>query len=309
MKGIQCFSSRPIQTGRDISGYAKYAKDYIDLPDYMLLTLCLSALQWRKTNGEITLHTDTLFYNYLSEKKVTSFWNNIVCSLDNISDKFPGINHAVFWSAGKFYCYLIESAPFVCVDTDLIVWKKLNFNPNHDLMFTHWESIETEDTSYIDQSGIQVSNAYNFIDVNTKITKGLNMSITALLNEEFKNLFTKKATEFMLSSTKNYDGSYATPEILYMEQVLPVQIALKYGFNISPFIQCTWSPKQFRFISQDKKLGDWIFNSFNENHICTHLWFHKNYIDKNNEARKEYLDSIIYVFKKNFPEEYDMINF
>lgn len=96
MKGIHCFSTKPMLQGRDISGHPKDAFKMIEFPDYMLGTLLLSALQWRKTNGPIKLYTDSVFYNYLSEKGVLNFWDEVSCELDNIDEVFPDIDHAIF---------------------------------------------------------------------------------------------------------------------------------------------------------------------------------------------------------------------
>ncbi|MCX8074027.1 MAG: hypothetical protein N2749_00370 [Clostridia bacterium] len=302
MHAIHCFSSKPMQMGRSISGDEDINKK-IFYPDYMLATLCLSALQWRKTNGTITLHTDSNFYQVLEKKGFIGFWDSVERTLDNISEKMPRIDHAVFWSAAKFYCYSLHKAPFACIDTDIIVWNKLNLNPKHSLIFTHWESIEQGDKNYPGRPKIIVDPSYDFNECENVIKKGINMSVTIFLNEKFKNMFTDEAVKFMLKSGRKFDGSYATPEILYMEQVLPVELATKYRFSISPLIQCIWSPKQFKFTMQDKK-RDWIFNKFDQDQVCTHLWFHKNYIEKNEEARKEYMNELIHVFKKDFPVEY-----
>ena len=302
MKGIHCFSTRPMLQGRDISGYGKDKFSILEFPDYMLATMLLSAQQWRKTNGPITLYTDKVFYEHLEHKGVLDFWDDVNCNLEDIDKIFPEIDHAVFWSAAKFYCYMIEKAPFVCVDTDLIVWKPIIADSqNCDLMFTHWESIEDGDTNYIPKENLEVSSSYEFLSNYNKVKKGLNMSMTAFLTEDFKNLFTKEAIKFMHHSSKRFDNRYATPEILYMEQILPIQLAIKGNYKLKPLINCTWSPKQFRFIQQDK--NEWIFNSFNPEQLCMHLWFHKNYIEKNLEARKEYMDSIRLVFERNFPNK------
>lgn len=306
MKGIHCFSTTPMFYGRDISGYTKEKFEMLDFPDYMLGTLLLSAKQWKKTNGPITLYTDKTFYKYLEQKDVLDFWDNVSCELEDITKVFPKIDHAVFWSAAKFYSYMLEETPFVCVDTDMIVWKKLFFDEaKYDLIFTHWESIEKGDTNYVSKDNLNVSSEYIFLPHYEKVKKGLNMSLTALLNEGFKNTFTEEAVQFMHYCNKKFDHRYATPEILYMEQIIPVQLGISNGYKMKPFLNCTWSPKQFRFIQQGKE--SWIFNSFDANQPFMHLWFHKNYLEKNQPSRTEYINSLLEKFKENFSDCYDRV--
>ena len=303
MKGIHCFSTRPMLQGRDISGHPKDVFKMIEFPDYMLGTLLLSALQWRKTNGPIKLYTDSVFYNYLSDKGVLDFWDDVSCDLDYIDEAFPDIDHAIFWSAAKFYAYQKETAPFTCVDTDIVVWHPIVPDAESALLFTHWESIETGDTSYIGKEDLCVSSEYSFLSNYEKVTRGLNMSLTVFTDEEFKKAFCEEAIRFMINSSKKYDGRYATPEILYMEQILPVQLAIENQKKITPLIECMWSPKQFRFVENTSK--PWNFNSFDQTQLCMHLWFHKNYIDKNLGPRQEYMNSLKEAMRKNFPNEYE----
>lgn len=88
-----------------------------------------------------------------------------------------------------------------------------------------------------------------------------------------------------------------------MEQILPVQLAMKMQKKIKPLIECIWSPKQFRFVENTSK--PWNFNSFEQTQLCMHLWFHKNYIDKNSEPRREYMNALNKVMWEKFPNEYE----
>ena len=55
MLGIHCFFSQPVQQGRDVSGvYKTYIPGKI-FSNYALYTMLLSALQWKKTNGNIKM--------------------------------------------------------------------------------------------------------------------------------------------------------------------------------------------------------------------------------------------------------------
>ena len=138
MLGIHCFFSQPVQQGRDVSGvYKTYIPGKI-FSNYALYTMLLSALQWKKTNGNIKLYCDASVYEQLRQFRLLSCWDDIEVLRDDSVDR--GINLQVFWSAVKFLVYERQYEPFVCIDTDLIVWKKLDICPDVDWQFAHWES-------------------------------------------------------------------------------------------------------------------------------------------------------------------------
>lgn len=160
MRAIQCYSSRPMTEGRGASGLFGDSGE-IFLDEHVRLCMVLSALQWRRLNGPITLYTDTPMKRYLEKHKLLSYWDDVDTEvLDRFYEECGVINFSVFWSAGKFACYLHEEAPFVCIDTDLIVWDTLEFDEGLDFAFAHWEQIEAGDESYPDVSRIHKPDGY-----------------------------------------------------------------------------------------------------------------------------------------------------
>ena len=160
MLGIHCFFSQPVQQGRDVSGvYKTYIPGKI-FSNYALYTMLLSALQWKKTNGNIKLYCDASVYEQLRQFRLLSCWDDIEVLRDDSVDR--GINLQVFWSAVKFLVYERQYEPFVCIDTDLIVWKKLDICPDVDWQFAHWESIEPGDISYPDTATLSKPAGYIF---------------------------------------------------------------------------------------------------------------------------------------------------
>ena len=119
MKAIQIFSSRPILSGRNAAGVYKKTKK-IELPEVVELSMQLSALQWRRTNGSITLYTDLAMKKYLEKKNLLKSWDSINTDvLENFYVTTPNINHSVFWSAGKFACYFANPTPLL-VSTQIL---------------------------------------------------------------------------------------------------------------------------------------------------------------------------------------------
>lgn len=292
MRAIQCYSSRPMTEGRQASGLFGDSKE-IFLDEHVRLCMILSALQWRWLNGPITLYTDTPMKRYLDKYKLLGYWDDVNTEvLDRFYEECEDINFSVFWSAGKFACYLHEKAPFVCLDTDLIVWDTLEFDEGLDFAFAHWEQIEEGDESYPDVSRIHKPEGYkdgyqsgkNYICDNL----ACNMAAAYIGSEAFRKEFVECAMAFMRKNPVEREKKYALPEVLYMEQRLPLMLACKNGLNFAPILSCTWSPKKFCIVNPSDDLKHWFFSDLDSSKPFTHLWFHKKYLAQNKEAREEY---------------------
>ena len=97
---------------------------------YEFLTAVLSALEWKKNNGSITLFTDCC--NVFS-KLEGLVWDEIR-DIGQIN-----VNPEIFWASAKIYAMKQLKPPFCMIDTDFIVWKKLDFNDK--LCAIHEESL------------------------------------------------------------------------------------------------------------------------------------------------------------------------
>lgn len=294
MKAIQCFSSLPLLRGRLASGLYDGGKPELELPDSVLLCMRLSALQWRRLNGPIKLYTDTPMKRYLSEKGLLDCWDSVDTSiLDAFCRDCSDIDLRVFWSAGKFACYQHERAPFVCIDTDLIVWKRLDFAEGLDFAFAHWEKIEPDDESYPSLDRIQRTDMEKAeLSPDCFGHYACNMAITYLGNDLFRETFVRHAFAFMRRNTAKPDGRYALPDILYMEQRLPYALARKMQLNYAPVLACTWNPKQFRIMHPGKEFKNWFFSDLDHTKPFTHLWFHKKYLAENPAAAAAYCENL-----------------
>jgi len=227
---------------------------------------------------------------YLESKDMLGCWDSVDTSvLDTFYQDGGGIDFRVFWSAGKFACYQQEKAPFVCIDTDLVLWKRLNFAEGLDFAFAHWEKIEPGDESYPDLTEIKRTEMEKKeLPAHWFGSYASNMAITFFGNDSFREKFVSHAIAFMVQSSVKPEDRYATPEILYMEQRLPLAIAHKERFNYAPVLECTWSPKNFRILHHSKELENWFFSNLDHEKPFTHLWFHKKYLGENPNANAAY---------------------
>lgn len=287
MRAIHCFSSRPTLAGRTAAGLFDNVTPKI--PEATLLFMKLSALQWRRTNGSIKLYTDIPMKNFLARHDLLSCWNEVdIDVFENFYRDNPDIRHDTFWSAGKFAAYLSETAPFVCIDTDLSVWKHIDFSG--DFMFAHWESIEDGDVSYPSLTTLSRPKGYRLtVDDSTLFkTCACNMAVTYFGNDDFKNEFTCLALDFMNYNNVDAAQRYATPEILYAEQRLPLALLIKQKLSFHPILDLTWSPLQFKITHCPPEYKNWFFSNLDIQKPFTHLWFHKKYLAENPTTNIEY---------------------
>ena len=104
--------------------------------DFDLYCTVLSALNWRRHNGDIALYTDKAGAEYYERIGITDIWNEVrVC----IPDDLEGVDPQMFWAGGKLFALREASAPCVMIDTDFIVWKKLALGK--ELVAAHREEL------------------------------------------------------------------------------------------------------------------------------------------------------------------------
>lgn len=126
------------------------------MPRFELLTLIISALEWRKHNGRIKLVTDRRGLEYLrsislaklldrtprgNNRSVAEIYDELDASLDGIDSL--GIDENVFWAGAKLFALRRQQCPCVMIDLDFIVWKPLDFAPyRSDVSVIHFERID-----------------------------------------------------------------------------------------------------------------------------------------------------------------------
>lgn len=171
--------------------------------------------------------------------------------------------------------------------------------PEADLVFNHYEILDS--SSYGTADTLKIEREKEAPGEQDAVAMGLNMSICCFRSREFRDIFVEEAFRIMESCYAEYDGSYALPELLYMEQVMPVLLAQKYGMTIKPLMNCIWSPQKGCFTEVDPRYGYWIFFRLCDTKApVMHLWFHKNWLEKNEEAREEYSSMLKDFYQKNY---------
>ena len=157
MRAFHIFSSAPF--------FAKNKGRELTIDKTEIYCTVLSALSWREKNGSIIMITDKKGEQLFRNIGITDIWDDIDSSLEMDSEE---IDPVMFWAGGKLIALQKYPAPCVMIDTDFIVWDKLQFD--NKLIAAHEEYLNP--SVYPDINTFDMDN-YTFPD-------GLDYSLPAL---------------------------------------------------------------------------------------------------------------------------------
>jgi len=245
--------------------------------DYDLLTTILSALEWRKYNGDIKMVTDAVGTEYYHNLGLTHIWNlGITASLDALDREaiFP----LSFWAAGKIFALAQQPVPCVMIDTDFIVWKPLAADTiGEKLAVVHRESLSSE--IYPEKAFFNMDGNYQFPADWDWTVLPCNTALLYIADEQFKEYYTSESIRFMrnLRETKNI-----TAEMVFAEQRLLAMCAAARGIQIKTLLDIDHLDTQ---------------NAF------THVWGLKRELQMNQEKRREFCLNCVGRITSDFPEQ------
>lgn len=261
MNAIHIASSAP--------AFAK-GKKTLAAEDFDLYCTALSALCWRKFNGEITLCCDSRYAEYYRMIGFTDVWNGInVC----VADDLEGIDPLMFWAGGKLLALREVSAPVVMLDTDFIVWKTLNFGS--EIIAAHRENIS--DGIY-PPLGFFRAGTHIIPDFSEDVLP-LNTAFFYVPDNDFKEFYTGQAIAFMKSAAKRDDY---LKYMVFAEQRLAAMCADYTGTPVKTLL--------------DKD------NLFYPQSDFTHLWGAKQAMRDHPELRGDFLQKCRKRLLTEFPE-------
>ncbi|MDR1753545.1 MAG: hypothetical protein LBR74_01385 [Eubacterium sp.] len=237
-----------------------------------LYCMVLSALVWRRSGGNITLHADKVSFDYYTDIGLKGIWDSIA---NTIPDDFEGINPKMFWAAGKLFALRETSAPIVMIDTDFIVWENPEFG--NSIIAAHYETIS--DMIYPDFTYFEMKPDYHFNPSWSKAASPLNTAFLYLPDEGFKQYYVNKSIDFMKHAEDCDDFLcrmvFAEQRLLSVcaeELKMPVQVLLN---------------KNRVFFPQKK---------------FTHLWGAKRIMREDKRSEKEFTDRCKNRILSDFPE-------
>ena len=192
--------------------------------DFELLTTALSALNWRRFNGRITMVTDSAGYEFYEKNNLLTLWDDVKTTLDTI----PPVNSDMFWAAGKLWALKNSAAPVAMIDTDFIVWAPIAFDALADAAVIHEEDLYPD--VYPDVSSFGMKDGYAFDPDWDLSLRACNTAFAVIKNQRLLEYYTDEAFRFMENAA---DGGDALTYMVFAEQRLLPICAKKLGLKIT----------------------------------------------------------------------------
>lgn len=249
-------------------------KKQLSVEGFDLYCTVLSALMWRKLNGRITLCCDNWFAEYYTRLGICDIWDDVkVC----VADDLEGINPKMFWAGAKLLALREMSAPCVMIDTDFIVWKKMDFSGEMAdcVIAAHRENIS--DDIYPPLSFFRTS-GHILPDFSEDVLP-LNTAFLYVPDNDFKEFYTSQAISFMKSAV---DCDDYLKYMVFAEQRI---VAMCAEYTNTPVK--TLLDKDRLFYPQEN---------------FTHLWGAKQQMRDHPELREDFLSKCRNRLSADFPE-------
>lgn len=263
MNAIHVNSTKPF--------FVKHKNGDYFIEDFTLYNTVISALQWRKLNGDIFMCTDSIGAAYYKRLGLEKVWNGV---LDIIPDDMEGINPEMFWAAGKLIALRDCGMDCALVDEDFIVWKKLALSKTA-VTCAHREDLMPD--VYPDPYCFGAD--FPLLDRLDKTALPCNTAFLYIPDKSLRELYVNQSIAFMKSSRNSSD--YLC-HMVFAEQRL---LAMLCGLTKTPIE--TLLDKDRLFVAQDD---------------YTHLWGAKQALRDNPQYRAEFLGKCRNRIRTDFPE-------
>lgn len=242
------------------------------LEDFEILTTILSALEWRKYNGKIKLVADKRAIDFYKKTGIDCIW-------DSIEELYvdDSINPKTFWAAGKLFALQKENAPVAIIDTDFIVWKKIDFDSLDDCTVIHFEDLYPD--VYPVRDFFQMKDGYKWKNYNWKL-EATNTAFAIFKSKELIEKYTESAIEFMKYAKETDDYLCY---MVFCEQRLLHMVAHSMNIKISQLMEC-----------------DELFAEKNQTY--THIWGMKQQMRDFNDLRVDFCKKCIRRIVTDFPD-------
>lgn len=262
MNAIHTISTAPF--------FAKHKDGAYSMEKFDLYNAVLSALQWRRLNGEIKLVTDRAGAEYIRAIGLEGVWNGV---REDIPGDLEGIDPRMFWAAGKLFALRETPAPAAMIDTDFIVWKKLSLNR---LTAAHEENLNP--SVYPPEEYFRFSKRPHISGLDWSALP-LNTAFLYLPDEDFKQYYVAQSLAFMKSAATTDDYLCY---MVFAEQRLLAMCAKSLGVEYGVLMD-----KDGLFFPQDD---------------FTHLWGAKQALRDSPAENDEFLRRARERIRRDFPE-------
>ena len=247
--------------------------------DFEIFTMILSALEWRRHNGEIFMVTDSGGAKILADLELAECWNGVDDSLDQFGNF--GIDEKIFWAGAKLYALTKQPLPCVMIDLDFIVWRHVDFEKFADgLAVIRRESADAP--CYPDARYFRFKNNFALPEnLNWKL-EPCNAALVYFGNAQFVAEYSSFAFEFMRASApENLQGWDLLPYMVFVEQRWMAMCAEQLGVPVHS-------------LSNLQEL-------FGGQKFFTHVWGYKTFLRDNPSAAEKFCRDCAARISHDFP--------
>lgn len=266
MQAFHSFWSKPNRIKND---------DCIEMPDYELLVLMLSALKWKQLNGMIKMITDSAGAAFFTQNGLENLWSEpIDTSLDSIGN---GIDPFLFWAAGKLYALNQVPCPCVMLDTDMIIWQDIGGLFQQDVIAAHIESLSSP--VYPQPDVFQIRSGYTFPQEWDFSIEPANTAFLYMPESALRDCYVKAAFKFM-DAVEKADVDPAISMCFAEQRILPMCVAAQNG--------------RIAFLLDGREM--------HHQQLVTHLWGYKKVLSESSVERDRFCVKCIKRILLEFPE-------
>ena len=256
-------------------------KEYY-IEDFEILTTIISALKWREKNGSIKMVTDEIGANYYRRLGIDSIWDlGIDISLEGINNN---IDSNLFWAAGKIYALKNQEAPCVMIDTDFIVWNKVeDLLLKSEISVIHKEEINP--CVYPSKEHFIMEKGYLFDKKWSWTVLPSNTAFVYIGDNKFKEYYKTETIKFMENLL---DSDDRIVNMVFAEQRLISMCAERKNIKINEIMA--------------------LENLFSENQkLFTHTWGYKKEMKSDFNKRRDFCIRCINRILSDYPQYKDML--
>ena len=246
------------------------------IEDPILLCTILSALMWRRLNGDIKLYTDKVGYDYYKRVGLLDLYDGGI-DVETLEHLPSTIDYKIFWAGAKLFALRKEGAPVAMVDNDLIVWKPIGEQlAAHPVTVLHTEDLneQTYPSGYV----LLTRDGYQYHPRWDWTARPCNTSLACFTDAEFLDYYLGCAVDFMEGNAAK--GIENVSRMVFAEQRILAMCAVEKGIAVHSMLD----------------------NPFERQDIVTHIWGAKVYARNDAEQNRILCNHLLQCILRHFPD-------
>ncbi len=302
----------PHFAGRARDGASRSRGPYA-LPDFELLTTVFSALAWRRLYGSaVSLYTDDAGLRFYEQEGVAELYARVDTALLREIDP-RAFAPQLHFAAAKLFAVAAQRAPFVLLDTDLVLRRRVPGLARHDFVCAHWERPTPE--VYGTRATLPNPNRVP-LPRDAWTGRACNMAFAYFGDERHRQRFPERALAFLRDNDAPAPkGLHPAARMIFAEQRLCAVEAERLGLRVGAVYALCWDGTAGRFDGGARGAAsarERIFNSASDGRgwfdprgkqVFHHTWFLKGFSLGEPARRRAWCLGLLAELLEAFPEQ------